>query len=80
MDLLARFELLSDAAQLAIIGALFWVFAGFAGVMERRRTRARDLSRLEQVGWVPWLGLFMLAALIGGGCLAMSLPVVLGSL
>jgi len=77
MDLVARFELLSDAAQLAITGGLFWVFAGFAGFMERRRMKRRDLARLEQVGWVPWMGLFMLAAIIGGGCLAMSLPVVL---
>ena len=78
MDLLARFELLSDAAQLAITGGLFWLFAGFAGFMERRRMKRRDLARLEQVGWVPWLGLFMGAAIIGGGMLAVSLPVVLG--
>lgn len=80
MDLIARFELLSDAAQLALTGGLFWLFAGFAGYMERRRMKRRDLARLEQVGWVPWLGLFMGAAIIGGGMLAVSLPVVLGSL
>jgi hypothetical protein len=80
MDLIARFELLSDAAQLAVTGMLFWVFAGFAGMMERRRMKSRDVARLEKVGWVPWLGLFMGAAIIGGGMLAMSLPVVLGSL
>jgi len=80
MDIIARFELLSDAAQLAIIGGLFWVFAAFAGVMDRRRGKRRDVGRLEQVGWVPWTGLFMGAAMIGGGCLALSLPVVLGSL
>ncbi|SHN48417.1 hypothetical protein [Erythrobacter sanguineus] len=80
MELLDRFMLLSDAAQFAITGGLFWAFAGFAGVMERRRMKRRDVSRLEQVGWVPWLGLFMACAVIGGGMLAMSLPVVLGSL
>jgi hypothetical protein len=79
MDLIDRFELLSDAAQLAVTGGLFWLFAVFAGVMERRRAKSRDLARLEQVGWVPWLGLFMLAAIIGGGMLAISLPAVLGS-
>lgn len=79
MDLLDRFELLSDAGRLAVTGALFWVFAAFAGVMERRRTKRRDLARLEQVGWVPWLGLFVGAAIIGGGMLAISLPVVLGN-
>ncbi|MFN4021035.1 MAG: hypothetical protein ACK4IC_11020 [Erythrobacter sp.] len=80
MDLMARFALLSDAAQLALGGGAFWLLAGFAGVMERRRMKRRDLARLEQVGWVPWLGLFMAAAIIGGGLLAVSLPVVLGSL
>ncbi len=76
----AQFALLSDAAQLAIIGGLFWVFALFAGVMERRRGKRRDVGRLEQVGWVPWLGLFLLSAMIGGGCLAMSLPVVIAGM
>lgn len=80
MDILSQFELLGDSAQLAVIGGLFWVFAGFAAIMERRRVKRRDVDRLEQVGWVPWTGLFMGAAMIGGGCLAMSLPVVLGSL
>ncbi|MEQ5787115.1 hypothetical protein J3454_04345 [Erythrobacter sp. NFXS35] len=80
MEFLARFALLSDAAQVAITGGLFWTFAAFAGVMERRRIKRRDVSRLEQVGWVPWLGLFMAAAIIGGGMLAMSLPVVIGGL
>ncbi|WDA40071.1 hypothetical protein [Erythrobacter sp. BLCC-B19] len=77
---LAQFELLSDAAQLAVTGGLLWLFAGFAAVMERRRAKRRDLDRLEQVGWVPWTGLFMLAAMLGGGCLALSLPVVIGGL
>ena len=80
MDVITQFELFSDAAQLAIIGGMFWLFAAFAGVMERRRAKRRDVGRLEQVGWVPWLGLFMLAAMIGGGMLAMSLPAILGRL
>ncbi|MDP5103648.1 MAG: hypothetical protein NWP98_06950 [Erythrobacter sp.] len=78
MDIITQFELLSDAAQLAVIGGLFWVLAGFAGLMDWRRTKRRDLGRIDQVGWVPWTGLFMAAAMIGGGCLALSLPVVLG--
>lgn len=77
MDPIAQFALLSDAAQLAVVGGLFWLLAGLAALMERCRNKARDLARLEQVGWVPWTGLFMLAAMLGGGCLAMSLPVVL---
>jgi hypothetical protein len=77
MDGLAQFALLSDAAQLALVGGALWVFAGFAALMERRRAKRRDFARLEQVGWVPWLGLFMLAAIFGGGCLALGLPAVL---
>ncbi|WP_234035584.1 hypothetical protein [Erythrobacter insulae] len=75
-----QFELLSDAAQLAIVGGGFWLFAGFCALMERRRSKKRDVSRLERVGFMPWTTLFVLCAIIGGGCLAMSLPVVLGSL
>ena len=80
MEMIAQFALLSDAAQLAWAGAALWVIAAFAGVMERRRAKRRDVARIEQVGWVPWMGLFMLTAIAGGGCLAMSLPVVIGGL
>jgi hypothetical protein len=79
MDGIAQFVLLSDAAQLSLVGGVLWAFAGFAAVMERRRAKRRDVARLEQVGWVPWLGLFMLAAMLGGGCLALGLPAVLGA-
>ena len=74
------FELLSDAQQLAIVGGLFWVLAALCSLMEWRRNRNRDVARLERVGFMPWTTLFVLFAIIGGGCLAMSLPVVLGNL
>ena len=77
MDILAQFELLSDAAQLAVVGGSFWVLAGLFALMERRRSKRRDLGRLEQVGWVPWTTLFVLAAILGGGMLALGLPVAL---
>jgi hypothetical protein len=77
MDLVAQFELLSDAAQIAWAGGACLVFAVFASLMEWRRTRTRNLARLEQVGWVPWTGLFLLSAMLGAGLLAMSLPVVI---
>ncbi|MFL0357158.1 hypothetical protein ACI5KX_11855 [Erythrobacter sp. GH1-10] len=80
MHLWLQFELLSDAAQLAIAGGAFWVLAAFCALMERRRNRTRDVARLERVGFMPWTTLFVLFAVIGGGMLAMSLPVVLGSL
>lgn len=77
MDVIAQFELMSDAAKLAWLGGALWLFAGFATVMERRRARARDLARLEVVGWMPWTTLFVLAAVAGGGLLAMGLPAML---
>ena len=73
MNAITQFELLSDAAQLAVIGGLFWALAIFAGLMDRLRTTRRDVARLEQVGWVPWTGLMMGAAMIGGGLMLMAL-------
>ncbi len=80
IDPVAQFALLSDAAQLAVTGAGFWLLAGFSAAMDYRRNKQRDLDRLEQVGWVPWTALFLGSAVIGGGILALSLPPVLGSL
>lgn len=73
MNAITQFELLSDAAQLAVIGGLFWALAMFAGLMDRRRTKRRDVARLEKVGWMPWTGLMMGAAMIGGGLLLMAM-------
>lgn len=70
----------SDAALMALAGLAFWAFAALALVMERRRVKKRDLARLERVGFMPWTPLFLASVVIGGGMLAMSLPVVLGSL
>jgi hypothetical protein len=77
MDVIAQFKLLSDAAQLAWLGAALWGLAAFFTLMERRRARARNLARLEAVGWMPWTGLFLIAATMGAGLLAMALPAVL---
>lgn len=77
MDVIAQFELQSDAAQLAWLGGACWLFAVFATLMEWRRTRTRNVAKLEQVGWVPWTGLFLLSAMLGAGLLALSLPAVL---
>jgi hypothetical protein len=77
MDAVTQFELLSDAARLALLGGAFWLVAALATVMERRRGRAREMARLEAVGWVPWTTVFVLCATAGAGLLAMSLPAVL---
>ena len=70
----------SDAMLLTLTGAAFWLFALVCLAMERLRARRRSVERLERVGWVPWTPLFLASAVVGGGCLAVSLPVVLGSL
>lgn len=80
MDALSRLTFASDAALLTLAGIVCWAFAALCLVMEQRRIRRRSLDRLEQVGWVPWTPLFLGGAVIGGGFLAVSLPVVLGHL
>ncbi|MEM6476074.1 MAG: hypothetical protein AAF687_07905 [Pseudomonadota bacterium] len=80
MDFITQIALSSDAVIFALIGAGFFVLAGLCLVMEKRRNKSRSLERLERVGWVPWTPLFVACAMIGGGILAMSLPVVLGNL
>ena len=79
-DLFTQWALASDAMRITAVGAGFWLLAGLAALTEWRRNRSRSLERLEKVGWVPWTPLFMACAMIGGGCLAMGLPVVLGDL
>lgn len=80
MDLLTKLEFASDAMLLTLTGAACWVLAVICLVFEQLRVRRRRVDRLEKVGWVPWTQLFMGLAIIGGGCLAMGLPVVLGKL
>ena len=74
MQMIRQFELMSDAAQLAWAGAGLWVLAAIFTLMERRRTRARNLAKLEKVGWVPWTTLFVLAAMSGAALMTAALP------
>lgn len=80
MGFFSELALASDAVQLALLGGGFWGLATIAGFMEWRRGKSRSVERIEQVGWVPWLAIFIMSAVIGGGMLAMSLPAVIGSL
>lgn len=80
MEFLQQLEFASDATLLALAGLGCWVVAGLCLLLEHLRVRRRSLDRLERVGWVPWMQLFMGLAVIGGGCLAMSLPIVVGNL
>ncbi|MBX7492491.1 hypothetical protein K3163_04640 [Qipengyuania sp. 1NDW9] len=61
----------SDADMLGMWGAAFLLLAGFALLMERRRMKR---ARIDGVGWVPWTGLFLTCAVIGGGLLAVAVP------
>jgi len=66
----------SDAKLITLIGVGFFALAGFALLMEGRRAK-RD--QIERVGWVPWTGVFLGCAVIGGGMLSMSVPALLGN-
>ena len=61
----------SEADMIALWGASFLLCAGLALVMERRRTRR---AQIDGVGWMPWTGLFLICAVIGGGLLAVAIP------
>ncbi|MGB3710124.1 MAG: hypothetical protein WA985_00380 [Erythrobacter sp.] len=79
-SLMARLQFASDAEWLALTGLACWLGAAVCLVMDRRRGGERSIERLEKVGFMPWTSLFVALAIIGGGCLAISLPVVLGRL
>ena len=79
-DPLTDFWLASDGARLTVLGAVCWVVAVFAGLMEWRRNKTRPLERLERVGWVPWTWIFLTAAFLGGGFLATGAPSLLAEL
>ena len=64
----------SDAEILALWGLGFLLLAAIAGVMERRRMKRAQIHR---VGWVPWMGLFMTFAVVGGGLLSVAVPAVI---
>ena len=64
----------SDAALLALAGLGFALVAGIAMVAERRRLRR---ARIDSVGWMPWMPIFIASAVIAGGMLAMAVPALL---
>lgn len=64
----------SDAKLLTFWGIGMLVLAALCSVMERRRLKRAQINR---VGWVPWTGLFVTFAVIGGGLLAVAVPALL---
>lgn len=71
MEFLGPLAFASDAELLALYGAAFLLLALLAMVAERRRMKR---ARIDKVGWVPWTGVFLLCAIIGGGLLALAVP------
>ncbi len=65
----------SQAMQLAMVGAACWVIAGLALLADRIRHSRRKIDR---VGWMPWTGIFLTFAVMGGGLLFMAEPAMLG--
>ena len=63
----------SDAEILALWGAGFLGLAVLANFAERRRMKH---SRIDRIGWVPWMPIFLAAMVIGGGLLALAIPVL----
>lgn len=61
----------SQADILALWGGAFLFVAGITLFMERRRAKR---ARIDGVGWVPWTGLFLICAVVGGGLLAIAIP------
>ncbi|WP_284124768.1 hypothetical protein [Parerythrobacter aestuarii] len=71
MEFLGQLAFASDAELLALYGVGFLLLALLAMVAERRRMKR---ARIDKVGWVPWTGVFLLCAIIGGGLLALAVP------
>ncbi|MFN6933518.1 MAG: hypothetical protein ACK4NZ_00015 [Tsuneonella sp.] len=61
----------SDAEVAALAGGACVALAIGCLLMERRRVKRATINR---VGWVPWTGLFLMFAVIGGGLIALGLP------
>ena len=64
----------SEADIVALWGLASLLLALGALLMERRRM-AR--TSIDQVGWVPWTGIFLTLAVLGGALLVVSIPGVI---
>ena len=74
MDWIHDLIFLSDAGRVALLGLGFVLVALVAMVAERRRGKR---ARIDRVGCMPWMTIFLFAAVIGGGLLASALPPLL---
>ena len=74
----ASLRFASNAEWLALWGLGLLLIALAALVMERRRHRRNRVDKLDNVGFMPWTGLFLLGAVTGGGLLAIAVPKLFG--
>ena len=79
-DPFTDFALASDAGRLTALGAVCWLVAGVAALMEWRRNRTRAVERLERVGWMPWTPIFLMGAFLGAGLLALGAPALMAEI
>ena len=64
----------SEADIVALWGMVCVAVALIALAMERRRSKR---TSIDNVGWVPWTGLFLTFAVLGGALLVVSIPAVI---
>ena len=69
MGLTTDLTFASDAEILGLWGMVFIALALIALLGERRRLRR---NRIDQVGWVPWTGLFLVSGIMAAAFLTLS--------
>ena len=74
MEFLHRLIFAGDAEQLAMVGAGLILLGLLANGMERRRIRR---AQIDEVGWVPWLGIFMGCTVTGVVLLMVAVPSIM---
>tara|TARA_B100000678_G_scaffold249688_1_gene224127 strand:+ start:324 stop:554 length:231 start_codon:yes stop_codon:yes gene_type:complete len=74
MDWLHNLVFLSDAGRVTLLGAGFILLALVALVAERARGKR---ARIDRVGCMPWMTIFLFAAVVGGGLIASGMPALL---
>ncbi|MBD59131.1 MAG: hypothetical protein CL808_03280 [Citromicrobium sp.] len=65
---------LSDAGRVALLGLGFVLLAAIALVAERIRGKR---ARIDRVGCMPWMTIFLIGAVFGMGLLATAIPALL---
>jgi uncharacterized membrane protein SirB2 len=74
MDFAQFVTFANNAEWLGLAGGGFLLLALIAQAMDKRRLKRRSIDR---VGFVPWTGVFVACAIIGGGMLALAVPALI---